>query len=90
MPNSDPMGTTDETEPVAQIDLVTFNDFITTDLPFCTTMGIKAQAVGHGWGQLRWSYDANYTRPPDFVCGPIMMALADASLYLALFSVVGI
>lgn len=84
------MGITDETKPVTQIDLVTFNDFIATDLPFCTTMGIKAVAVGHGWGQLRWGYDANYTRPPDFVCGPIMMALADASLYLALFSIVGI
>ena len=81
---------TPETTSPAQIDVETFNAFISTDLPFCTTMGIKAEAVGDGWGQLRWTYDANYTRPPDFVCGPIMMALADAALFLALFSVVGI
>ncbi len=83
------MAVPESTSP-AQIDTETFNAFIATELPFCTTMGINAEAVGNGWGQLRWTYDANYTRPPDFVCGPIMMALADAALYLALFSVVGI
>ncbi len=84
------MSTSEESTSAALVDVATFNAFIATDLPFCTTMGIKAESVGDGWGQLRWTYDANYTRPPDFVCGPIMMALADAALYLALFSVVGL
>ena len=82
------MGT--DANATANVDADTFNAFAATDLPFCVTMGIAAEAVGPGWGRLRWTYSDNYTRPPDFVCGPIMMALADAALYLALFTMVGV
>lgn len=39
---------------------------------------------------MHWTYSDAFIRPPDFVSGPIMMTLADASIYLALFTMVGI
>ncbi len=91
MPNSEIMTPDTRQQPQEpQVTTEEFNEFLAVNLPFCTTMGLRAHDVKFGEGTMRWVYDDAYTRPPDFVCGPIMMALADASLYLALFTVVGI
>ncbi len=67
-----------------------FDEFAVDALPFCAAFGIRAVEVGSATGTMRWTYDESMIRPPDFVSGPLMMTLADASLYLALFTVVGV
>lgn len=67
-----------------------FDAFAVESLPFCATFGIGTESVACGSGTMRWRYHESMIRPPDFVSGPLMMTLADASLYLALFTVVGV
>lgn len=67
-----------------------FDSFAAESLPFLRTFGVTAFDVGPARGTMHWRFDPSMTRPPDFVSGPLMMTMADASLYLALFTVVGI
>ncbi|MCC6434982.1 MAG: PaaI family thioesterase [Acidimicrobiales bacterium] len=69
------------------------NAFIEANLPFTTQFGIRCDALDEGGSLMRWSHDLRWTRPGGeqaFVCGPVMMALADVGIYVAVFTLAGI
>lgn len=69
------------------------NAFMAADLPFCRRFGITCDDLAPGEALVRWTLDPAWTRPggeEQFVCGPVMMALADVGIYLAVFTLQGI
>lgn len=69
------------------------NAFMVAHLPFCTRFGITCEDLGPDEALLRWRHDLGWTRPGGehaFVSGPVTMTLADAGIYLAIFTRRGI
>jgi uncharacterized protein (TIGR00369 family) len=66
------------------------NTFFASDLAFCVEMGISCVDVAAGMATVRFDYDDRWTRPGGMVCGPTLMTLADAAVYVAIFTRVGI
>ncbi len=66
------------------------NAFVKKELPFSVEMGISCEALKLDEAVGRWRFNRKYLRPVDFVSGPVMMALADAVLYFAVFTRGGI
>jgi uncharacterized protein (TIGR00369 family) len=64
--------------------------FTADQLPFCAEMNIGVEAVSLGEATARFGYDDRWTRPVDFIAGPVLMALADAAMYWAILATVGI
>ncbi len=59
-------------------------------VPFCAEMNIHLESIGDGVAVSRFTHEARWTRPVDFIAGPILMAMADATFYWALFTKIGI
>lgn len=59
-------------------------------VPFCAEMNIRLESIADGVAVSRFTYEPRWTRPIDFVAGPILMAMADATFYWALFTKIGI
>jgi len=66
------------------------NAFAASQLPFAVELGISCDSLGEDEAVGRWRFSTRWLRPVDFVCGPVMMALADATLYFAVFTRGGI
>lgn len=66
------------------------NAFAATELPFTRAFGFSCEWLGDGEAIARWRFSPQWTRPVDFVCGPVMMGLADLAVYFAVFTKVGI
>jgi uncharacterized protein (TIGR00369 family) len=62
------------------------NDFIRAELPFALELGISCVSLAPEEAVARWRFSERWLRPVNFVSGPVMMALADAGLYFALFT----
>jgi uncharacterized protein (TIGR00369 family) len=62
------------------------NAFIEAELPFAVELGITCDALAADEAVGRWRFSPRWLRPVDFVSGPVLMALADATLYFALFT----
>ncbi len=56
---------------------------------FHSTSGLSVEHVEWGFGRVRQAYDAKQMRPGGTISGPTMMALADFSMYVAVFSAAG-
>jgi uncharacterized protein (TIGR00369 family) len=87
------MPSTPPGQPPVPVTVTEVNEFIAGQLPFTTAMGIRCEALAPGESLLRWRHDDGWIRPGGeerFVCGPVMMALADVGIYTAIFTVVGI
>lgn len=78
------------TGPSADVTVEQVNAFLAAELPFCAELGITCEAVGPDEATVRWRFDRRWARPGDFVCGPVMMALADVGVYVACFTRGGI
>ncbi len=81
------------TPPTPLVTVAEANAFIDANLPFCAPFGIRLDALDIDTSLVRWRYDAKWTRPGGesaFVCGPVMMTLADVGIYTALFGRFGI
>lgn len=72
------------------VSLDEIREFNATSVPFCVEMGISCDSIGDGFAIGRFSYHPRWTRPVDFIAGPVQMALADSTIYWALFTKVGI
>ena len=59
-------------------------------VPFCAEMNIHLEAIEDGIAYSRFTYEPRWTRPIDFIGGPILMAMADSTFYWALFTKIGI
>lgn len=69
------------------------NAFVEAELPFCANFGIRVESFGLDTATVRWTYSSAWTRPGGdsaFVCGPVMMTLADVAIYASLFGRFGI
>ncbi len=69
------------------------NRYMATELPFCGSFGITCEALSEGCSVVRWHYDRRWIRPGgelEFVSGPVMMAMADVGIYVAIFTLAGI
>lgn len=69
------------------------NRFLAAELPFCARLGITCEELSEGSSLVRWTHDPGWTRPGGdeaFVSGPVMMALADVGIYVAIFTIAGI
>lgn len=64
--------------------------FNTANVPFVAVMNITCDSIDDGVAIGRFTFDQQWTRPVDFIAGPVQMALADASFYWALFTKLGI
>jgi uncharacterized protein (TIGR00369 family) len=66
------------------------NAFIGRELPFALELGIDCASLAEDEAVARWRFSERWLRPVSFVSGPVMMALADAALYFAVFTRGGI
>ncbi|KAA1170553.1 PaaI family thioesterase [Marinobacter salinexigens] len=48
------------------------------------------QKLGDGWAEMRLEVDEEHLRPGGTVSGPVMMGLADVTVYAALLSKIGL
>jgi len=67
-----------------------FNQIVEAELPWAAEIGMYARSIGKGEAVLGLPFDGNMLRPGGTVSGPFMMALADAAMYAAVLSVVGV
>lgn len=64
------------------------NRFIDSDF---SNSRSRCTAVGPGWAEVHLRADGSMMRPPgDIIQGPTVFSMADAALYYAVFTVVGI
>ncbi len=66
------------------------NEFITEQFPSAAAGGTKCVAIGPLTATACWSYDPKQLRPGGYISGPTQFALADAALWFAVFTVVGL
>ena len=74
----------------AEVTVDEVNEFADAQLPFFVQFGMRCESVAPDEAVVRWTFDRRWTRPVDFVSGPVMMALADAAVYFATFTRGGI
>lgn len=58
-------------------------------MPFANLFGLVAEEISSSGVTMRAKYDERFLRPGGTVSGPVMMALADASMYALVLSRVG-
>ena len=66
------------------------NAFALRELPFAVELGIRCEALAADEALARWRFSERWLRPVSYVSGPVMMALADAAMYFAVFTRGGI
>ncbi len=66
-----------------------FNALIKSDLALAHEFGMRAVRMGAGSATLRLRFDKSHIRPGGTVAGPVMMALADVTLYAVVLSLIG-
>jgi uncharacterized protein (TIGR00369 family) len=66
------------------------NAFLLRELPFAVELGITCEHLAEDVAVSRWRFSERWLRPVSFVSGPVLMTLADAGLYFALFTRGGI
>ncbi len=74
----------------SKISVDAFNALMADEMPWAIDAGMRADAIGAGEAVLRMPFDATMLRPGGTVSGPTMMALADATMYAAVMSVIGV
>jgi len=82
-----PDGLTSDATP--RIDVAQFNDLMAREVPGVGGL-MRADHIGAGTATLRLAYDDSMLRPGGTIAGPYMMALADACMYAAVLSAIGI
>jgi uncharacterized protein (TIGR00369 family) len=75
---------------VLPVTLEEIQAFNAENVPFSAMMNITCESIDNGSAIGRFAYDARWTRPVDFIAGPVQMALADVTFYWALFTKIGI
>ncbi len=64
--------------------------FLETQAPFLATMGIRCEESRPGYAVARWKQDPRWIRPGGYLFGGGLMTLADAALYMAILSQIGL
>lgn len=66
-----------------------FNALIKSDLALAHEFGMQAVRMGLGSATLRLRFSNSHIRPGGTIAGPVMMALADVTLYAVVLSLLG-
>jgi uncharacterized protein (TIGR00369 family) len=66
------------------------NAFVSVEYPSSYADGTRCIELGQGVALARWPFDETTLRPGGYVSGPRMFGLADAALWYATFTVVGL
>lgn len=69
---------------------VAVNTFVEAQYPSAAATGTRCVAVGGRRATASWTYDPDQLRPGGYISGPTQFALADAALWFAVFTVVGL
>ena len=64
--------------------------FLEGQAPFLAAMGIWCEESRPGYAVARWKQDPRWIRPGGYLCGGGLMTLADAALYMAILSEIGL
>ncbi len=64
-------------------------DLAAKELPWAIDMGLKVEEIGERRCRVRLPYRSRFLRPGGSVAGPLLMGLADFSLYVAVLSAIG-
>ena len=72
-----------------EISVEEFNDIIRAELSWAHEIGMHADWIGEGAAVLRLPYRETMLRPGGVISGPMIMALADASMYAVALSLIG-
>lgn len=64
--------------------------FFSEHLPFFEEFGFGIDSIDDGTAVARWKYDEKWTRPYQIINGGTLMALADVTVYMAIFGRLGI
>lgn len=64
--------------------------FVADAYPAMAGSGVRCVEVTEGMVEVVWRYDATQLRPGDYISGATQFALADAALWYATFTVVGL
>ena len=73
---------------VPTIDAV--NALVESEFPAAHAGGFRCVALGEGFAEARWAYDADALRPGGYISGPTQFTLADTALWFLAFTVVGL
>jgi uncharacterized protein (TIGR00369 family) len=77
-------------EPISAVDIDDVQSFFSDHLPFFDEFGFSIDSIDDGEAVARFTYDDRWTRPYEIINGGTLMALADVTVYLAIFGRVGI
>ncbi len=64
--------------------------FLDGHAPFLQAMGIRCEESRPGYAVARWRQDPRWIRPGGYLFGGGLMTLADAALYMAILSEIGL
>ena len=75
----------------AAMTVAELNRFLTAEFPqaFHGNSGLSIEAVWHGGGRVRQTYQPQFIRPGGTISGPTMMALADFAMYVCVLASIG-
>ena len=66
------------------------NAFVARVYPATRGLGIRCEAIGDRFAQVRWQHDEAALRPGGLISGPTQFAAADLALWCLSFTVVGL
>jgi len=64
--------------------------FVLEQFPAAAASGNRCVSVGHRTATARWTYDSGQLRPGGYISGPVQFSLADAALWFAVFTEIGL
>ena len=70
---------------IQEIELLTLES-----LPFAVDNGFRVDSVGSGTSTVRAPYKESFLRPGGTISGPVIMGLADYSLFVAILTKIGL
>lgn len=72
-----------------RISIEDFNSLVAAELPFAVDLGMSLDRLGPGTVVARLPYRENFLRPGGTIAGPMLVALADYTMYALTLSVAG-
>ena len=72
-----------------RISIEEFNALVAAELPFAVELGMSLDRLGPGTAAGRLPYRDNFLRPGGTIAGPMLVALADYTMYALTLSVAG-
>jgi uncharacterized protein (TIGR00369 family) len=73
----------------ARLTRAEFDAIVAAELPIATRFGFLLDGFDHGHAIARAPYQHDFVRPGGTIAGPVMMALADYTMYAVTLSMIG-